>query len=313
MEEIEKKLKNEFGEDLKQNISLKDFVSLNVGGNAEFFYTAKEVDSLIRIISLAYEFKIPYCIIGGGYNVVPSDSGFAGLVIRNQCSNIAFSGDTSEVIVDSGLMLGKLINLAASKDFGGMEFLFGIPGTVGGAVYGNAGAFKYEIGDFVKSVILLVPKEGKMVIVKKDKKWMDFSYRSSKLKEDFAGDKFKPVILTVKLQLVRRRRDEILSFMQQNLKQKKLSQPLEERSAGSFFKNISQVKEETAGFILDKVGAKKIRIGGAAFSKKHANFLINRKNATASDIRRLADKAKSLVKEKFGKALEEEVEYIGKW
>lgn len=313
MEEVEKILIKELGEDLKFNISLKNYVSMQVGGVADYFIVAKKIDQLVKAVSIAHQVKVPYFILGGGYNVIPSDSGFPGLVIKNECCNVAFSEDNSQVIVDSGVVLAKLINLAASRELGGLEFLFGVPGTVGGAVYGNAGAFSYEIGDFVKSVILLVPREDKMSIVKKNTSWMDFSYRSSKLKENYCGEKYKPVILTIKLQLVRRRRDEILDLLQQNLKQKQSLQPMNEMSAGSFFKNIDPSREHSAGYLLDKAGAKKLKIGGASISKKHANFLVNQKNASASDIRRLAEKAKDLVKDKFDLDLKEEVEYFGKW
>ena len=313
MDEAEQKLRQEFGLELKMNIVLKDYDSIGVGGVADYFLVVNKIDDLIKAASIAYKLNIPYIVIGGGYNIVPSDSGFPGLVIKNECSNMAFSGENSQVIVDSGLPLAKLINISAGKEFGGLEFLFGIPGTVGGAVYGNAGAFSYEIGDFVKSVILLMPVDGEMSIVKKNPQWMEFAYRTSKLKKDYSSQKFKPIILTVKLQLVKRRRDEILGLMQENLNIKKEKQPLNEKSAGSFFKNIDETPEHSAGYLLDKIGAKKMRIGGATFSKKHANFLINQKKANADDIRRLADKARAAVKEKFDLELEEEVEYIGKW
>jgi len=313
MDETEQKLKKGLGEELRTNVTLSDFISINVGGVADYFYVAKKIDDLVKAVSVAYNLGISYFIMGGGYNIVPSDNGFPGLVIKNECSSVAFSEENSQVIIDSGLQLAKLINISAGKEFGGLEFLFGIPGTVGGAVYGNAGAFSYEIGDFVKSVILLMPKDGKMAIVKKDPEWMEFAYRSSKLKQDFCGEKYKPIILTIKLQLVKRRRDEILNLMKENMAKKVASQPLTEKSAGSFFKNIDSTREHSAGYLLDCAGAKRMRVGGAAFSKKHANFLINRKNAKATDIRLLADKAREAVKEKYNLDLEEEIEYIGKW
>ena len=313
MSDIEATLERELGEGLRKNVILRDYISMRVGGVADYFYTAKNIDQLAKAVMLAFDLKLPYFILSGGNNVIPSDSGFPGLVIKNDSSNIAFSGDNSQVIVDSGVSLGKLINLAAGRDLGGLEFLFGVPGTVGGAVYGNAGAFNYEIGDYVKSVILLMPKEDKMVVVKKEADWFEFSYRLSKLKSDFLASKFKPVILTVKLQLVRRRKDEILGLMQQNLQKKKSSQPMTEKSAGSFFKNPSANGENSAGYLLDQAGAKKLKVGGATFSKMHANYLINKKNATAKDVRQLAEKAKELVKDKYNVDLEEEVEYIGKW
>lgn len=310
--EIEKVLKGELGDKLLFNESLSNYVSMKVGGPARFLYETNEIDDLVKAVTTAYNLKIPSQVLGWGSNVIPSDAGFDGLIIINHCSNVAFSGDTSEVIVDSGAPLSKVINLAAGRDLGGLEFLYGIPGSVGGAVYGNAGAFNYEIGDFVKSVILLIEKNEKITIVKRDNEWMRFSYRSSRLKEEFSGVK-KPIILTVKLQLVRRRRDEIVKFMQDNLKQKTKLQPLDEKSAGCFFKNPSHSSEGSAGYMLDLAGAKKLRVGGASISKKHANFIINRKNATAKDIRELANKSKELVFEKFNKTLEEEIEFIGEW
>lgn len=310
---LELELINELGDRLERDVVLKNFTSLRVGGVADYFYRAKNIEDLVLAVSTAYKLKIPYFILGGGYNIVPSDSGFPGLVIKNECQNIVFSPDFSTVIVDSGVNLSKLINLAASRDLGGLEFLFGIPSSVGGAIYGNAGAFRHEIGDYVKSVTLLEPRDDGMAVVRHEPRWMNFSYRSSRLKNAAVDDKFKPVILTATLQLVQRRKDEILRLMQKNLEEKKRYQPLSEVSAGSFFKNVTSQEDGAAGYLLDKSGAKKLRVGGAAFSGKHANFLINRKNATSSDIRNLAQIAKEKVKDKFGLDLKEEVEYIGRW
>ncbi len=313
MNDLDAELRKILGEELQQNVILRDFVSMKVGGVADYFYVAQDIGNLTLAVSAAIKLKIPYFILGGGYNVIPSDLGFPGLVIKNECSNIAFSPDFSTVIADSGVNLGRLINQAAGHDLGGLEFLFGVPSTVGGAVYGNAGAYGHAIGDFVRSVTLLMPKDGTVVIVKHTPDWMKFSYRSSALKSEYKKEKYKPVILTVTLQLVQRRKDEILRMMQENLGTKKQNQPLAEKSAGSFFKNPGDGLEKSAGYLLEHAGAKRIRQGGAAFSKKHANFLINRKNATASDVHDLAEKAKKIVKEKFDCDLEEEIEYIGKW
>jgi len=313
MNDNDVELRKILGEDLRQNVVLRDYVSMKVGGVADFFYVATDISTLTLAVSAAIKLKIPYFILGGGYNVIPSDLGFPGLVIKNNCSNVVFSPDFSGVIADSGVNLGRMINQATSHDLGGLEFLFGVPSTVGGAVYGNAGAFGQSIGDFVKSVTLLIPKDDTVVIVRHSPTWMNFAYRSSILKTDYKKDKHKPVILTVTLQLVQRRKDEILRMTQENLAVKKKNQPLDEKSAGSFFKNLGALPENAAGYLLDHSGAKKLRVGGAAFSKKHANFLINRKNATASDVHDLAEKAKELVKEKYDCDLEEEIEYIGRW
>jgi UDP-N-acetylmuramate dehydrogenase len=302
---------SELGIGLLENVPLSEHVSLKVGGRAEFYYVAKDIASLTNAVSVSYKNDIPFFVLGGGYNIVPSDSGFDGLVIRNMSNNIVFSPQASTVIVDSGISIAALINMAAGRDLGGLEFLFGVPGTLGGAIYGNAGAFGYEISDFLKSVTLLTEKDGKLVITKHDNNWMNFSYRSSKLKNSKNG--FRPVILTATLQLVQRRKDEILRQMQANLNLKKDSQPLTEISAGSFFRNAGVGREMAAGYLLEQVGAKRFSEGGAAFSQKHANFLINKKKATAANIRTLADRAKEAVNERFGVNLKEEIEYMGKW
>lgn len=310
MQERENDLKRELGEKLQTNVVLREWVSIGVGGIADYFYVADSIDELVKAISVAIKFNLSYFILGGGYNVIPSDSGYPGLVIKNNSKNIAFSGENSQVVVDSGVNIGTLITQAASRDLGGLEFLFGVPGTVGGAVYGNAGAFGFEIGEFVKNLILLVPEKKDFRIVKRNHDWMSFSYRESKLKNINTEKNYKPVILTVIIQLIRRRHDEIAKIMQNNLTEKRKTQPLDEKSAGSFFKNPPS---GSAGLLLDQAGAKKLKVGGAGISKKHANFIINRKNATANQIRELAELAKETVENKFNVTLFEEVEYIGRW
>jgi len=305
--------RRELGEDVRFNVPLKDFVSLKVGGVAEIFYEARDVEALTKAIIAAYKESIPFFILGGGYNIIPSDAGFPGLVIKNISNNIIFTPESSVVISDSGVSLGKLINLAAGRDLGGIEFLSGVPSTVGGAVYGNAGSSSSTIGDFVKSVTLLIERDNRLVIEKHDKEWMQFCYRSSRLKKNKGKEKFSPVILSVAIQMIRRRKDEIMQSMKDAMDHKKRNQPLDEISAGSFFKNPGASEEMAAGYLLDKSGVKKLRVGGAAFSQRHANFLINRKKATAEDVRLLAEKARLLVSEKCGINLEEEIEYIGQW
>lgn len=296
---------------VQQNVILREMVSLRVGGVADYFVVAETIEELKDAVLAAFSAHVPYFILAGGNNVVPSDSGFPGLVIKNETNNMTFSPESTTVVADSGVNLGKLINLAAGRDLGGLEFLFGVPGTVGGAIYGNAGAHQHSIGDFVKSVTLILPSEEGLRVEKKEAGWMEFDYRGSKLKSDYLESPNKPVILTATLQLAQRRKDEIMRQMQESISYKKDNQPMGELSAGSFFKNPEN--QQAAGYLLEQAGAKKIRVGGAAFSKKHANFLINRHDATASDVRDLAEKAKELVHDKFNVNLKEEVEYIGKW
>lgn len=310
-------LKENFGDKLEENILLRDFTSMGVGGVADYFYRAQRVDELVGIVSYCSKNQIPYFILGGGYNLVISDMGFPGVVIKNEVKDIVFSGDSAEVIVGSGVEIARLLMDAASRDLGGLEFMFGIPGTIGGAVYGNAGAFGHTIGDFVKSVTLLLPgsENRETKIVRHSGKWCMFGNRTSKLKEFSRTHpvESKPVILSIKLQLAQSKKEVILRKMQENLKVKRSSQPLSERSAGSFFKNPGTQKEQSAGFLLDKSGAKRFHVGDAVVSKLHANFVINRNKATAEDIRRLAGQMKDAVRAEFRTDLEEEIEYVGKW
>ncbi|MCX6810653.1 MAG: UDP-N-acetylmuramate dehydrogenase [Candidatus Berkelbacteria bacterium] len=230
---------------------------------------------------------------------------------------MVFSGDSTEVIVGSGVEIGRLLMDSASRDFGGLEFLFGIPGTIGGAVYGNAGAFGHCVGDFIKSATLLIPgdENHETRIVRHTAKWFEFGNRTSKLKEFVKLHSLanRPVILSVKLQLAQGRKDVILRKMQENLKTKKTSQPLGVKSAGCFFKNPGISREQSAGFLLDRSGAKRFQVGDAVVSKTHANFVVNKNKATADDIRRLAGQMKDAVRAEFRTVLEEEVEYVGKW
>lgn len=318
MRHIEEELKQLLPRELKSNVVLKDHTSMGVGGVADYFTEVNTIEELIDTVNVALKLDIPYFVLGGGYNVVVSDIGFPGLVIKNRTANIVFLKEKAEVIADSGVNLAKLLNEAASRDLGGLEFLFGVPGTVGGAVYNNAGAFEGCIGDHLKFATLLIPnrrtKEAK--IVKLSAGWMEFSYRQSKLKTESDKENLfspSPVILSVKIQLSQGNRETILKKMRENLQDKKDKQPLPEKSAGSFFKNIGQQKEQSAGYMLDRVGAKRMRVGRACVSKKHANFIINRGGARASEIRALAEMLKVKVKEEYHLTLDEEIEYVGRW
>lgn len=326
--------KNKFlSEKLKQGLRehevMREHTTIKTGGVADFYFEAKTIDELITAVKAAHEIKIPYVVLGWGSNIVFSDYGFPGLIIKNSTSNISFMNSESQVIVDSGVPLGKLILDETSKNLSGLEFLYGVPGTVGGAVYGNAGAHGASIGDYVKSVTLLMPAEGEEEpkIVQQPAEWMEFGYRSTKLKK--IKSQFKPIILTVKLQLAQNRQEEIMRRLKKYQQLRMDSQPAG-NSCGSVFKNpipeelkdyagqgTSNMpilpKERTAGYMLEKSGAKKLKTANAAVSDKHANFIINRKNATSREIRQLVEEMRNVVKNKFNVELQEEIEYVGQW
>ena len=314
---VSKIFDEKFADKIEQNVLLRDFTSIGVGGVADYFLRIQRIDDLVLAISELSRAEIPYFVLGGGYNIVVSDLGFPGFVIKNEVRDIVFSQTSAEVIVSSGVEISRLLMDAASRDLGGLEFLYGIPGTVGGSVYGNAGAFGHSIGDFIKSATLIFPgnKNKEAKIFRKTKKWFEFGNRTSKIKEisKLRPDENKPVLLSVKLQLCQSRKEVIVQKMQENFKYKKEKQPLLEKSAGCFFKNPGNSPEQSAGLLLDRCKAKRKRIKDACVSKKHANFIINKNRATAEDIRRLANELKEMVRAEYRTNLEEEIEYIGRW
>lgn len=314
---------------IREHVVMRDYNTFKVGGVADYFLEVKEVDELVKAVRTAFSLKIPYFILGNGSNILFSDYGFPGLVIKNSTSNIAIMQEKSQAIVDSGVMLGQLIMKLASADLGGLEFLYGIPGTVGGATYGNAGAWGSTIGDYLKNITLLEsdPETGIPKIVQCEASWMDFGYRTSKLKK--MKNINKPVILTVRLQLARSQKEEIMRKLNVYQSKRGKSQPIG-HSAGSIFKNpipkeLTNVtgagtknmpefaKERTAGYLLEASGAKKSKVGLAEVSNAHANFIVNHDGAKAADIRTLIEEMREKVNQKFGIILEEEIEYIGQW
>ncbi|MCX6807143.1 MAG: UDP-N-acetylmuramate dehydrogenase [Candidatus Berkelbacteria bacterium] len=328
---IIQKLKRILGDELVENEPLAEHSTLKIGGAAQYFYRAKSISNLILAIETCLKFSIPYIVLGSGSNVIIGDGGFSGLCIKNEARNLSFIKDKSQVITDSGVALSRLILEAASHDMGGLDFLYGIPGTVGGSVVSNAGTFGGAIGDFVISATLLFPN-GKAERV--TKKWLMFEYRDSKLRHLNP----RPVVLSVKFQLATNRKEEILRKVQHFQRIRESKQPIE-NSAGSFFKNpevskqwakkyldmfgeknpdLVEAIEKTghipAGWLLEQSGAKKMKIKAARVSKKHANFIVNhRGKAKAAEIRKLAGQLKQKVYDKFGIMLQEEVEYVGDW
>ena len=318
--------------EIKEHIVMRDYNTFHVGGVADYFYEARSTNDLVRAVRLAVEYQIPYFILGNGSNILFSDFGYPGLVIKNLSASIAVMKEKSQIIAESGAMLGRVIMEAVANDLSGLEFLYGIPGTVGGALYGNAGAYGYSIGDYIKNITLLIidPKDDisqSMQIVQYDGTWMDFGYRVSKLKK--IKSKTKPVILSIKLQLAQNQKEDIMRKLNHFKKMRAKTQPIG-FSAGCIFKNpipkeLKNItgrgthgmpelpKERRAGFMLDQAGTKKLHAGEAEVSNIHANFIINKANASASDIRNLIEEMREKVLQKFSVTLEEEIEYIGQW
>lgn len=328
------KLKKVLGEKLQEHVVLRSYTTMKVGGVADYFFEAKNVSDLMEAVLAARADKIPYFMLGGGSNVIVSDYGYSGLIIRNCSSNISVVRDKSQIIADSGANFGSVILKAVDNSLGGLEPLFGIYGSIGGAIYGNAEAYGTRIFDFVKSVTVLNSQDK---IVSYGADWFEPEYRSTKLKKEKSfrsthsmnsvqassgQEKSDCIILTVRLQLAHNKREQLLENINKikTLRDEKFSElgP----SCGSIFRNPSNIetyknpdeaKKNSIGYILDQLEVKKCKVGGAGVYKKHANIIENQNNAKAIDIRNLIENIREKARSEKGIVLEEEVEYLGQW
>lgn len=308
---------------IEEYVSLADYTTLGVGGKARYWMIAATTVDLIQGVTWALKKEIPYCVLGGGSNVIVSDKGFDGLVIKNESKEILIDELHSVLQVDSGVKSGKAAATAASANLSGLEFLFGIPGTIGGAVYGNAGLRGHETKDVVKDIICLEVKNGTPIIVKHTHAWMQYEYRSSRLKKLRSTVEHPPIILTVRLQLYPARREVIMQrtkeflqhrrggMMEESAHEHHGTQPTGLKTAGCAFRNPSSDPQQAAGRLLESVGAKRMTRGGAAVSKEHANFIYNKKSASADDVIELMRTLQQAVYDTYGIMLKREVELLG--
>ena len=297
-----------FGEEFRENQPLAKFSSARVGGNAELFVMVKSAEALQQAAELAFEYSVPYFILGGGSNILLSDHGVSGLVIQNRSRNMTFRNAGYSVLcsADSGLNLSSLTRQCINKGLGGLEWAINVPGTVGGAVFGNAGAHGAEMASNVVSVTLWKPGIGLKTLQVDDLK---YSYRNSILKQEAQRGALRPVILSAELKLKPEATSILNARAEAYVAHRKATQPAG-ATLGSMFKNPEHYY---AGYLIEAAGLKGHRIGGAYISEKHANFFLNDENATAEDIRALLAEAFNSVYEQFALKLEPEVELIGNW
>lgn len=309
----QEQIKKRYKDKVRENEPMNKHTSMGVGGVAEFFLEADNIEDLIESISFCKSVRVPYKVIGNGTNLIFSDIGYLGVVIHNKTSNITINQSSGEVIVESGVQLATLITNLAASGLGGIEPLYGIPSTVGGAVVNNAGAHGSSISEYLKSASVMLESE-KIASYKAD--WFSFKYRGSRMKDK----KNKAVLLAAKFQFPHKSKEVVLKKMQEHFAWRKAHQPIGVKTSGSIFKNPDSsdftgvdIRERRAGYLLEKAGAKKLRFGGAQVSSDHTNWIVNTGNATATDVRSLAQKIRELVEEKFSITLEDEIEYLGEW
>jgi UDP-N-acetylmuramate dehydrogenase len=290
------------GDKVKENVLLAPYTSARIGGPADIFITADSDTELARIVKLLWKQEMPFIVLGGGSNVLVSDKGVRGVVVMNRAKAVKFlSGDQPSVTVESGVVFSNLANRCASKGFAGLEWAATVPGTVGGAVYGNAGAFGGDISGNLISAELLTENGKEIFSVEQ----MGYGYRTSVLKRG----EIKAMVLSAELALKNSTRDEVTVKIQQFSAHRKATQP-PGASMGSMFKNPPG---DYAGRLIESAGLKGMRSGNAEISPLHGNFFINQANTKAADIRALIELVQKTVKEKCNVELELEIELIGEW
>ncbi len=287
---------------LLKDESLKSYTSFGVGGPADLLSVPDDRDELLSVIKQASILNIPITLIGAGTNVLITDKGIRGLVIvtKKLKSTIkCIERDQSFIIhVDSGQRLSLVCQFAINQSLTGLEFAAGIPGTIGGAVKMNAGSQSGDMSDIVESIEVIDRKKLKFITYHKEK--LRFSYRNLDLKH---------YIVSIQLQLKKGQQKKIEEAFKQNLRKKNATQPLSFASAGCFFKNPKH--EKSAGELIEKSGLKGKAINDAMVSEKHANYIVNLKNASCKDILSLKALIQNKVKEKYNIELETEVRVEG--
>ena len=307
-------------DDFKKNIPLAPYTSLRIGGPAEYFFEAKNKDVLREALLFAKKENIPITILGGGQNVLIADKGIGGLVIAMRMKQITI--EDKKVYAEAGVVIGEVLSKTVSAGRAGLQWAGGLPGTVGGAVFGNAGTFGHAFGEFIEYVEVL---RDDLTFQKVPQEECAFDYRTSAFKSTRKGD----VIVGAEFSLVKGDSAVVQKELRERIQWRTAHHP-PYQSAGCIFKNPAEqhyhkvaldVTEDVrpvewfgrvpGGWLIDRAGLKGLRVGGAKVSEVHANFVMNDQNATAEDIIILISVIKERVHRKFGVLLQEEVQYLG--
>jgi len=308
--------------DIQKNIPLAPYTTFRIGGPAKFFVEVKNEDELIEALGYAKENSLQFFILGGGSNVLISDDGFDGLVIKIKNTKCQIQG--MKIKAGSGISIVKLIKESTNNNLAGLEWAGGLPGSLGGAIRGNAGTFGLSMKDIVESVNVYNLEKQK--VEKFNNAKCEFEYRDSVFKRDK-----NLIILSAILKFQKGKKEELQKKVRESIIWRKSVFP-ETLSPGSFFKhtaptehNLKKIKELSrfaelklhekntipTGFVIEECGLKGKKIGGAMVSEKHANFIVNTGGATAEDVIMLSSFIKQQVRDKFGIELREEVQYVG--
>ena len=285
---------DDYNDILSPDESLAGYTWLKLGGKAERFYTPTNRDQLIGLVQACVSESVPFRVLGGGSNLLVSDAGVKGAVIRvidPLLSSVTVSGE--EVVAEGGTLLSRLVTESVRAGLAGLENLVGVPGTVGGAVVGNSGGRHGDIGEFVKEVEVIT-STGELTTRSGDE--LSFAYRNSSISD--------PVVLSVKLALRSDDADELTSRMKKIWIMKRTTQPLADQSAGCIFRNPRGL---SAGALIEQCGLKDLSVGHARVSDRHANFVVTDDGATCEDVESLVERIRAAVLDRFGVELEVEI------
>ncbi len=303
MDEIHRRSLEEIGERwIRFHCPMSQYTTFRVGGRVDAIYFTQELSHLKRMVSYLSGEGIPYLVVGGGSNLLVKDGGLQGVVIilQGELATIEQNEKNHRIIVaGGGLSIGKALSYCKVKGLSGLEFLAGIPGTMGGAVAMNAGAFGKEMGSMVQD-IEMITRQGDLVVM--DKSQINFSYRTASIPGG-------AVIVKAGFELSKEDPDTIAERIADYMSRRRAKQPLEYPSGGSIFKNPPN---DYAGRLIENAGLKGKRIGKASISPKHANFIVNTGGARAEDILALMDLAREKVREETGIEMEPEIMVVGK-
>ena len=290
-----------FQGNFSQNINLSNYSWFNLGGNAEYFYKAKNTKQLIEFLKEVKRLKIKLTILGAGSNTLFRDNGVKGAVIKLG-NDFSYTKLIEKDVIDVGAATldRKVANFAKENNLANFEFLSCIPGSVGGAIVMNSGCYENDISKVLLSIQVIDKKELRVIDIKKED--IKFSYRGTNLSDDL-------IIISAKLKGIEGKKEEIERRQSDFVERKKLTQPSQIKTCGSTFKNIS--KDRKAWMLIKESGCENYQEGDAIISEKHCNFFVNKGKAKSSDIENLIKKVKKKVYEKTGVNLELEIKIIG--
>ena len=306
--QIRDAIANHSGLTILEMVPLKNYTSLDIGGPARLFATVTSAAAAAKLLKAATQLQLPALILGGGTNLLVSDDGFEGLAIHTDFKDIHICQDTHRVTAGATVRVAELVSAVIDQSLGGMEFASGLPGTVGGAVAGNAGCFGSSFGEILTAATILTPEGVEEAVLPE---YFEFEYRRSIVRD------MGVIVASATFQLHPDDQEVLRKTADAHLELRRTRHPGRHmKTAGSYFKNLPPLNagehRRAAGALLEAVGAKQMAVGDAAVFEKHANILINRGNATARDMLTLEARLKQKVFERFGVALDPEVRFVGK-